>query len=120
MSSPQDQNREQILGALRRALKRGEGDGAAAAEVEQRLAGHPRNLVLTLRELSHFYDASLAPHHRAPVRLRQPRRLRPVTAGRRQLPPRGRTLRGAVGACQIGGPPLRDDLSDGTSDLLGP
>ena len=37
--------REQILGALRRSLKRGTQDDAAIREVDQRLARHPRNLV---------------------------------------------------------------------------
>ncbi len=37
--------RDEILGAIRRALKRGPLAGAAAAELSERLARHPRNLI---------------------------------------------------------------------------
>jgi L-lactate dehydrogenase complex protein LldG len=39
------QSREQILGSIRRSLKRGPLDAGARGELEQRLAQHPRNLV---------------------------------------------------------------------------
>ena len=52
MSAP----REQVLGALRRAIKRDGpdgGDGAARAAVEARIAEHPRNLIPARSDLPH-------------------------------------------------------------------
>ena len=51
--------RDQILGAIRRSLKRGPLTGAAAAEAEARLSGHPRSTVPARSRRDHAGQVSL-------------------------------------------------------------
>ncbi len=54
-----NETRDQILGAIRRSLKRGPLSGAEAAEAEARLAGHPRSTVPARARRDHAGQVSL-------------------------------------------------------------
>ncbi len=53
------ETRDQILGAIRRSLKRGPLTGAAAAPAEARLAGHPRSTVPARSQRDHAGQVAL-------------------------------------------------------------